>query len=591
MLNLRRAIGLVLSLCFSAAAWAQPAGSNEVIVRRHAVAADHPLASQAGLEILQRGGNAVDAAVATSFTLAVVRPFSCGIGGGGFMLVYKPASANEPATAMAINYREVAPAGVGPDYFTTLDVPEASRYGPHAVAVPGTVAGLLWALDRFGTLDRAAVLAPAIRAAEDGFAIDAHHVKAAHEVAGVLDRLPHMREQAQYVFGTLCFSGEAKVGDVLKQPALAKALRLIAEEGADAFYRGAIGEALVRRVDALGGAITAEDLQHFQPRITAPLEGMFHGRRVLAMPPPSSGGIAMLETLGIIERTWDRAMPQPWPIGGGTVSRDLVDSPQYVHLVTEAMKHAFADRAAYLADDRFADVPTARLRSREYISRLSARVAPRALDDPYAYGSVTPAAVSPREDSGTSHFCVIDSAGMAVACTETINLEFGSLVAVDEFGIVLNNEMDDFTTIPGAPNAFGLTQSDRNLPAAGKNPVSSMSPTIVVDGAGKVSLIAGASGGPRIISATLECVLDALLFGMAPGEAVEIPRFHHQWMPNVLELEDRWPAGPIDDALGVRGHTVQRTERGAAVQMIGIMPDGTIRAASDPRKSGKPAGE
>jgi gamma-glutamyltranspeptidase/glutathione hydrolase len=582
--------GLVVLFISIGPATAQSDKPFEVLAQRAAVAADHHLASQAGLEMLREGGNAVDAAVATSFCLSVVRPFSCGLGGGGFMVIYKPGTDGEPASTLVVNYREVAPGSIGPDYYVKLDVAEASRYGPHAVGVPGTVAGLLWALENFGTLDRRIVLAPAIRAAERGFAIDQHHVDAASEVAKTLERLPHLRDPAGYVFDVHCFHGNAEVGMLLRQPAQARALTLIADSGAEAFYHGPIAKAIASTMEAAGGPMTARDLAEYKPRIAVPLEGQFLGHRVLSMPPPSSGGVAILQSLGLIERAWKQSMPIGLPDGADAVEPGHAQSPAYVHLVAEAMKHAFADRAEFLADTKFVEVPTARLLSDAYLDELAARIGPAALDDCFNYGSVTAAAPVPVNDAGTSHISVIDKNGMAVACTETINLEFGSLVAIAEFGIVLNNEMDDFTTIPGEPNAFGLVQSDRNLPAAGKNPLSSMSPTIVVDEHGQAVLIAGASGGPRIISATLECILLSLVFGMPAGDAVAQPRFHHQWMPDKLEFEHGWPNASLLADLKARGHDVELTDKGAAVQLIRVMRDGLIRAASDPRKSGRPAG-
>lgn len=540
--------------------------------------------------MLRRGGNAVDAAVATSFTLAVVRPFSCGLGGGGFMLIYRPKSDAKSATSIAINYREVAPAAIGPDYYVKLNKPDASQFGPSAAGVPGTVAGLIWALENYGTLDRQTVLTPAIRAAQNGFAIDQQHVDAANAIARVLDRKPELREMASYVFETLCFGGNAQVGDTLRQPALARALSLIAEEGAGAFYRGEIARAIIKTMNENDGPMTPDDLAGFQPRIATPITGKFHGYDVLSMPPPSSGGIAMLQTLGLIERAWSAVMPMPLPAGTQTLPAEVADSPEFVHLTTEAMKHAFADRAEFLADTKFVNVPVARLLSDEYLDELAARIGPNALADRFQYGSVTRATEAAPADHGTSHLSVIDDHGMAVACTETINTEFGSLLAVAEFGIVLNNEMDDFTTIPGEPNTYGLVQSDRNLPAPGKNPLSSMSPTIVLDEYGKVALIAGASGGPRIISSTLQCMLATLLFDMPAGKAVARARFHHQWMPEKLEIEQTWPDRAIDAALTERGQTVERTDRHAVVQVIQVLRNGLIRAASDPRKGGKPAG-
>jgi gamma-glutamyltranspeptidase/glutathione hydrolase len=546
---------------------------DETVFTSYAVAADHPVASAAGAEMLYIGGNAVDAAVATSFCLSVVRPYSCGIGGGGFMLIHLPPNDQRPQSRqIAINYRETSPATVGRDYYINLDDAEASRFGVHAVGVPGTVAGLLYVLDTYGTLDRATVLAPAIRAAEDGFAADAHFVHVAEVLRDRLAERPHLRDAGSYLLEHVCRGGELAVGDRITNPRQAKALRLIAEEGGSAFYEGPIAEAIVDVMGRNGGAITAADLAGYEPRIEEPLRGTFRGRTVIAMPPPSSGGVAMLQILGIL----------------GCLDLDLttldLNQPRYVHLVTEAMKHAFADRAEWLADTAFVDVPIDRLLSHSYLRERAAAFDPDGTLERFEYGSVTPAG----EDAGTSHFCVIDSEGMAVACTETINLEFGSLVEVPGFGFALNNEMDDFTTIPGEPNAFGLRQSAKNLPEPGKRPLSSMSPTIVLDG-DEVALIAGASGGPRIITGTLQCVLDHLLFDISPERAVGQPRFHHQWMPNVLQFEHRWTDESTIRAMQRLGHETGRRDDVGVVQMITVGATG-IRAASDPRKGGRPAG-
>lgn len=546
---------------------------------RAAVAADHPLASEAGVEMLQQGGNAVDAAIATSFCLSVVRPYSCGIGGGGFMIIHIPPppevapedNAAEPVQ-VAINYRETAPAAVGPDYYINLDAQRPSRDGVHAVGTPGTVAGLLYALEEYGTLDRAAVLAPAIRAAEEGFAADAHYVREVRKAADRLKGNPDLRETSTYIWEQLCHRGHMREGDIITNPQQAKALKLIAEQGAAAFYHGEIGDAIVEVMQQRGGAITAADLAGYEISIAEPLRGRFQGLEILSMPPPSSGGIAMQQVLGILQRRAIDPVKTPH------------NSAAYVHLVAEAMKHAFADRAEWLADPAFVRVPVKELLHGMYLDDRAAAISPYHTQEIYTYGSVTP----PADDGGTSHFCVVDEQGMAVACTETINLTFGSMVNVDGFGFALNNEMDDFTTDPGAPNAFGLRQSDRNLPEPGKRPLSSMSPTIMLSD-GDVVLIAGGSGGPRIITATLQCILNCLWYGMTPQQAVDAPRFHHQWMPNVLQLEKRWSDRRMRRALKELGHKTERCEEVGVVQLIRL-DRGAIRAACDGRKGGRPAG-
>lgn len=550
----------------------KPAAAAGPVYAHAAVAADHPLASQAGLEMLRRGGNAVDAAVAASFCLSVVRPYSCGIGGGGFMVIYQPPGDGGEARAIAIDYRETAPAAATPDYFAHLDAPAASAFGHHAVAVPGTVAGLAHALKNYGTFDLATVMEPAIRAAEEGFAADENFVSAVRDLGRDLERHPHLMKFAAPIWNEVCKSGTVQVGDTITQPQQARALRLIAEHGPDAFYRGEIGHAIYATMHTHGGPITMSDLKDYTVRELQPLVGQFRGCTIISMPPPSSGGIAMQQTLGILERRWS------------DLSRLKHNSVAYIHLVVEAMKHAFADRARWLADPAFANVPVEQLLSPEYLDDLAGRITLDRTVDPHTYGTTGPLP----DDAGTSHFCVIDASGMAVACTETINLNFGSLVTVPGFGFVLNNEMDDFTTVPGRANEFLLVQSDRNLPEPGKRPLSSMSPTIVVKD-DRVVLIAGGSGGPRIISGTLQVMLNNLLFEMPPNRAVSQPRFHHQWMPNSLQMEPGCGSESTRQQLRRMGHDIGLIEVVGQVQMITASPDG-VRAASDPRKGGAPAG-
>lgn len=564
--------------CASTQTPQQPSVDADPIFTRGVVAADHLLASQAGLEMLQKGGNAVDAAVATSFCLAVVRPYSCGLGGGGFMLIHLAPTDDSPARQLAITYRETSPAAVDRTYYVDLDDPLASQIGPHAVATPGTVAGLLHALETHGTLDRATVLAPAIRAAIDGFAVDAGYVAAARAVLARLDRNPALvdsigPDRAQWFRQTFLFDGQPEVGRVLRQPQLARTLERIARDGAQAFYAGPIAADIVNACPQ----IIPYDLAMYEPCVSAPLRGSFQNRTILAMPPPSSGGVAMLQILGLLER---RA--------------DLIDkknatstSPDYIHTMAEAMKHAFADRARFLADDRFTPVPISMLLSDAYLQQRAARINADQTFSPEFYAPPT----SLLEDGGTSHLSVVDQWGNAVACTETINLEFGSLTAVPEHGFILNNEMDDFLTIPGRPNAFGLTQSDRNLPQPGKWPLSSMSPTIVLDPNGKVEIVVGASGGPRIISASLQVMLNVIWHNNSARQAVTAPRFHHQWMPNVLQFESDWENQSVFDALQRRGHEITKRDNVGVVQLVRRSPTGIgYSAASDPRKGGQSAG-
>lgn len=550
------------------------------------VAADHPLASEAGAEMLRRGGNAVDAAVASSLALSVVRPYSCGLGGGGFMVIHLENDPRHGTVDVALNYRETCPSGVGPGYYAGVDDPDASRVGGRAVAVPGTVAGLMHALEHYGTLDRAEVFAPAIRLAEQGWAVDDHHALASAGVRTMLDRSDEMRGRFGFVWETLTRRGEIAVGDRLVNPQQARALRLIAEQGAEAFYGGEIGEALVASVRADGGVLTRQDLLAYRVEETEPVRTAWRGKTLVCMPPPSSGGIAIAQLFALVDR-----LNIDLPATG-------LPEPADAHLLIESMKHAFADRARHMADPRFSDLPIDAMLSDANLDRAALSIEPGVTHAPDHYG-VAPV---PPVDGGTSHISVVDRYGNAVACTETINTLFGSRLAVEGFGFCLNNEMDDFTTVAGALNAYGLQQSEANLPEPGKRPLSSMSPTVVLDERGRVEAVAGASGGPRIITATAQVLLRVLLSDASAEDAVAAPRLHHQWRPDAVYTET-WsgeaPPAVWVGALESIGHTV-RTRREVGVCQL-VRRAGPVDerangraawdAASDPRKGGTPAWE
>jgi gamma-glutamyltranspeptidase/glutathione hydrolase len=564
------AVSLAVGCARGPAPASQPAHAAEFT--SWAVACDHALASQAGERMLAAGGNAVDAAVAASFCLSVVRPFSCGIGGGGFMVISLPPSADDAAgRAVALDYREACPAAVGPDHFADLPA-GASELGPHASAVPGTVAGLLHALDEYGTLDRATVLAPAIAAAREGFPADAFHVGAVATMSEAWRDHPELRPGLQAAWQRFAREGAIAVGDLVVNEPQARALELIAAQGAAAFYAGPIADAIVAVMDDGGGPMTRGDLARYAVRERPALVGEVGPWRILSMPPPSSGGVATQQVFGLLER-----------LGGLAPGQDQ-DSARWRHLLIESFKHAFADRARWLADDAFTPVPVDALTAPAYLDSLAKDVDPARTGPPGDYGSAPPL---PR-DAGTSHICVLDAGGMAVSCSETINLYWGSCVEVPGFGFLLNDEMDDFTT-SGAANAYGLVQSARNRPAPGKRPLSSMSPTIVLEG-GRPVAIAGASGGPRIISGTLQVLLSALVFGDDAGRAVARPRLHHQWQPDEILFETGWTDQETLAGLRARGHELVPYEKPVGVVQAIVVREGRISAASDPRKGGRPAG-
>ncbi|MDX2475498.1 MAG: gamma-glutamyltransferase [Candidatus Krumholzibacteria bacterium] len=537
-----------------------------------AVVADHPLASQAGARMLAAGGNAVDAAVAASFCLSVVRPFSCGIGGGGFMLISLPPSqADSGGQAIALDYRETCPAAVGPDYY--LDKPNTnSRLGARASGVPGTVAGLLYALETYGSLDRAVVLAPAIEAARRGFVADAAHVNAAGDMTTVWQEHPELRDSMGEAYARFAREGQIAVGDLVVNEPHALALELIARDGAQAFYRGPIADAIMIAMDRDDGPMTKADLGSFTVRDRAALASEVGSWQVLSMPPPSSGGVATQQVFGLLERL------------GGLDGNIDQDSAQWRHMLIESFKHAFADRARWLADDTFTPVPLDQLTSPAYLDSLAARFDPTTTLPNEQYGT----APQLPGDSGTSHISVIDADGMAVGCTETINLYWGSCAEVPGFGFLLNDQMDDFTTSDAA-NAYGLIQSDRNRPGPGKRPLSSMTPTIVLENGHPVA-VAGASGGPRIITGTLQVLLSGLVFGDDAGQAVVRPRLHHQWQPDEVRVETAWQDTEVLDQLRDRGHKTVWYGKAVGVVQVIFVQDGRITAASDPRKGGRPAG-
>lgn len=576
--------------------------AQDAVFQKGVVAADHPVASRAGAEILARGGNAIDAAVATSFCLSVVRPMSCGIGGGGFMMIHDP-SAPPAERSVALNYREIAPAAVDQNFFPNRADPDASRTSGAAVAVPGTVAGLWEAHQRYGKLAWSDVLEPAIRAAEDGFLVNEDFMASAREAIAWYTEDPTRQESRPFIWRRFLREGAVSEGDRIRNPEQAKALRLIAENGPKSFYSGEIARAIVEAAGKAKGVMTVTDLESYSPQTLTPLRGSFRGRTVLVMPPPSSGGVATLQTLGVIDR-YERMHG----LALTDLGHNTVDS---IHVLAEAMKHAFADRSEWLADPQFVDVPVAQLLTPHYLNLLASRINPEQTLQSGEYG-LKSVQTAPARDAGTSHFSVIDAEGMAVACTETINLTFGSRIAVEEFGFVLNNQMDDFTTMPGAVNAFGLRQSDRNLPAPGKRPLSSMSPTIVLSVDGKVELVTGARGGPRIITSTVQSIINTLVYGMNAAEAVSAPRIHHQWFPNILALETTLtarPEAPVDAkpeevmrlfqnvasahdlefGLTSRGHRLGEALSVGVLEMIHRVKDG-YEAAADPRGGGAPAG-
>lgn len=538
--------------------------------RSGAVAADDPVASAVGAEVLAAGGNAVDAAIATTLALGVVNPISSGIGGGGFAVVYD-ASTRE---VRVYDFREVAPAALDPSDFVVdgkVD-PTRSRRGGLAVGVPGEVAGLALLSEKHGDLSWRRVVQPAIKLARDRNRV-AWFV--AQRVPGILQALPSDAMFAP-LRGLITSAGAPRAwNSTWRRPDLAATLHAIAGDPR-AFYRGTIAGDLLGTITAAGGVMTAADLASYRPVEREPLWGSWRGMRIATMPLPSSGGVVLLEMLGILDRT------------GVDLAAQGAGSSATFHLIAEVSKHGFADRARLLGDNDAARAAAAKLLDDQRLARLAGRVAMDRVQPPARYGETPtqPPAPGPRKPGGTSHVCVIDSAGNAVALTTTVNGYLGSKL-VTRGGVVLNNEMDDFAIDPDLPNGFGLRQSVDNLVGPGKRPLSSMTPVLLFDGAGLIGCVGG-SGGPRIISNVFQAILNVWGFGMDPRAAVEVARVHHQWSPDTLVIEPD-VAADIRAGLAARGHRVEVETEPTAVQMIVRRPDGTVLAASDPRKGGAPA--
>jgi len=533
------------------------------------VAADHRLASRAGVEMLQRGGNAIDAAVAAIFAVGVVNPASCGIGGGGFMLIYLGKSGK----AVALDYRETAPAAASRDMFVRdgKAVADLSRRGGLAVAVPGEVAGLAEAVRRYGKLPLAIVMEPAIRYARDGFAVEPH---LADEIA---EAAPDLRADPLLARTFLQADGSPRrAGDTVRQPELAATLQHIADDGPPAFYRGAMAKRIAQSVQARGGILTEDDLKQYRPTWRRPLRGSHHAAEVVTMPPPSSGGGVLLQILGILRHD-ELAAFGP-------------NSPTFLHLLAEAMQHGFADRARFFGDPDFVHVPLADLLAPANTASVRRRIRMSGTLDHADYGSTIGRGTGGRAaavDAGTSHVSVMDADGNAVACTSTVNTAFGAMLVAGDTGIILNNEMDDFSAQPGVPNVYGLIGAEANAIAPRKRPLSSMTPTIVTRNRQAI-LAAGGSGGPLIISATTEVLLNILDFNMDAATAVAAPRIHHQWTPAVLNVEPGIP--PLTrQALARFGHVVKEMRDMGVVQAV-RRTAGVFEGASDPRKGGEAAG-
>ena len=507
-----------------------PLQSTPVTAPSAMVVAAHPLATQVGVDILKQGGNAIDAAVAVAFALEVVMPDAGNIGGGGF-IVHRSAAGE----VSAIDYREMAPAGASRGMYVDSagNVTEASVAGHLAAGVPGSVAGLYEAWKRYGRLPWPQLLAPAVRLAGDGHAIDSARSKDIEYGVELLARFP--ASKSQYLIN----DSAPPTGTWWKQPDLARTLRLISDSGPSVFYLGQIADLIVAEMQRGGGLITKSDLAAYRPKWRTPIHLMYRGYTIYSMPPASSGGVTLGEILNIME---------------GYQTLPAFGTADYVHLEAEAMRRAFMDRNHYLGDPDFVRMPLGRLLSKSYAAQLRSQI-----DRHHATPTPTPLpqAVVGGEPVHTTHYSIVDAEGNAASVTTTLNGGFGSGVTVTGAGFLLNNEMDDFTSAPGKPNMYGLVQGEANAIAPGKRMLSAMTPSIVLDSTDQLYMVVGTPGGPTIITTVAQVIMNVLDQGMSLAEAVAAPRVHHQALPDVIRYEKNGLSDATVQALIAMGHRVE----------------------------------
>jgi gamma-glutamyltranspeptidase / glutathione hydrolase len=548
-----------------------PAGRNPLIAStwplaerggavrsQHAmVVSAHPLASAVGADMLRRGGNAVDAAVAVGFALAVVQPIAGNIGGGGFMVIRL-----HDGSVRALDYREVAPgrATAGMYVDSLGNVSEASLTGHLSVGVPGSVAGMFEGHRKFGKLPWAQVLAPAVALARDGYVLDDIRSRNIAFQAARLARFPASRAQ-------FLPTGEAPIpGTAFVQPELGATLQLLADSGPEPFYRGSVADLIVQEMERGGGVVTKQDLAAYRPKWREPIRITYRGYTIYTMP-PSGGGVTLAEILNVME---------------GYATLPPFGSAALMHLQAEAMRRAFIDRNRYLGDPDVVTVPVERLLSKPYAATLRA-----AIDLQHA--TPTPPLIIHSEGTETTHYSVVDADDNAVACTTTLNNDFGSAVTVTGAGFLLNDEMDDFTAAPGKPNLYGLVQGATNAIAPGKRMLSAMTPSIVLDSGGGLLMVLGSPGGSRITTAVYQVISNVLDQGMSLVDAVDAPRLHHQGLPDLLYVEQGGFLQSSLDSLEAMGHTVHLWRYKTGVNAIAKSGDGWVGVA-DPRRGGGAVG-
>ena len=568
----------ILAFFIAAGLSASGEGLRPVHAKKAMVVSVHQAASQVGAEIMRQGGNAVDAAVATGFALAVVHPAAGNIGGGGFMLLRQ---AN--GEVHFLDFRERAPKAASRDMYLDAQgnvIPKASLIGYKAIGVPGSVAGLLYAQEHWGKLPLKTVMQPAIRLARDGVSLTYEEAQSMHH-----------EDLGKFADSSRIFQRNGKFyepGEIFRQPELARTLeRIAADPKANEFYKGAMARELAAEIQRGGGLITAEDLAEYEVKERSPIRGTYRGYEIISAPPPSSGGVTMIEALNILE--------------GFDLNKMGNRSADAIHLTAEAFRRAFLDRAELLGDPDFAQIPVAQLIDKKYAEGWRGSLDPmratdsKALHRPAGFGELDRSAgmhqpYTGPESNNTTHYSVVDPEGNAVAVTTTLNDSFGSAVTAGKLGFLLNDEMDDFTSKPGVPNGYGLIQGEANAIAPGKRPLSAMAPTIVLKD-GKLSLVLGSPGGPRIISTVANVLMGVVDYGLDIQQAVNAPRFHHQWQPDEIDIERNGFSPDTIKLLETRGHKVKAQGYWSDGECIAVDPKtGDLLGAPDGRNGGKAAG-
>jgi len=531
---------------------------HPVWAKQGMVSSQEVLATQVGVDILKQGGNAIDAAVAVGYALAVTLPRAGNIGGGGFMLVYL---ADEKRT-IAIDYREMAPAKAHRDMYLNDDGeanPKLSRYHGLAVGIPGTVMGLELALKKYGTMSTKQVIAPAIALAKNGIVVSAD---LANSLSASQRRLKQWRSTQAIFFKP--DGSTFNAGDLLKQPELAHSLELVSSKGTDGFYRGETAQKISRAVQEAGGVLSVEDFSAYKAVIRKPVSGTYRGYQVVSMPPPSSGGVHVIQMLNTLEN---------FPIG--EMGHNTADT---IHVMGESMRRAYADRSHYLGDPDFVDVPSKALTSKQYGKQLARQID---INKATLSSDISPTTKLPFESNETTHYSVVDKFGNAVSNTYTLNFSYGSGLVAAGTGIILNNEMDDFSAKPGTPNGYGLIGGEANSVQPYKRPLSSMTPTMVLRD-GKPYIVTGSPGGARIITTTLQVIMNVLDHGMNIAEASSAHRIHHQWLPDQLRIEKGLNLDTVK-LLKQKGHDVVEKSSMGSTQTI-MLTDHGVYGASDPRR-------